>query len=202
MDKNKYEDKFNIMIIGNEKVGKTAIIERFYKKTFLSERKQTIGIEHYDKSVKINNKDYLYKVWDTAGQEKFRVVARSFYQKAHGMILSFSVNNRDSFLNLRLWMNDLKENVDLEYIKIIIIANKIDLEEEREVSTEEIAQKANELGFEFFETSAKTGQGVDEAFDTIFKKVYESVYRKKSGFPLDDRIDGQSLSVNNCCKNK
>lgn len=67
MDRNKYSDKFNIMIIGDEKVGKTAILERHLKKTFLSERKQTIGIEHYDKIIKFDNKDYLFKIWDTAG---------------------------------------------------------------------------------------------------------------------------------------
>ena len=202
MEKTKYEDKFNVMIIGDEKVGKTAILERFLKKTFLSERKQTIGIEHYDKTVKVNNKDYLFKVWDTAGQEKFRVMARSYYQKAHGMILSCAVNNRDSFSNLRVWLSNLKDTVGIESIQLIIIANKCDLEDEREVSTEEIKQKAAELGIEYFETSAKTGNSVDEAFDTIFKKVYQSVYNKKNGFDLNDdgNDSGSGGILRKCCK--
>jgi small GTP-binding protein len=198
MDK-KYEDKFNVMIIGDEKVGKTAILERFLKKTFLSERKQTIGIEHYDKLVSRDDKDFLFKVWDTAGQEKFRVMSRSYYQKAHGMILACAVNNRDSFSNLRVWLNNLKDNVGSENIQLIIIANKCDLEEERVVSEEEIKARAVDLGIEYFETSAKTGKGVDEAFDCIFQKVYRSVYNKR-GFRLSEAKDKDNVSGSKCCK--
>lgn len=196
----KYEDKFNVMIIGDEKVGKTAILERFLKKTFLSERKQTIGIEHYDKVIRYNEKDFLFKVWDTAGQEKFRVMSRSYYQKAHGMILTCAINNRDSFNNLRIWLNALKESVgfDNNNIQLIIIANKIDLEGEREVQEDEIKQKADDLGIEYFETSAKTGKGIDEAFDTIFKKVYKSIYNKK-GFGLEEMGKGDQ-SGSSCCR--
>jgi len=192
----KYEDKFNVMIIGDEKVGKTAILERFLKKTFLSERKQTIGIEHYDKIVKEENKDFLFKVWDTAGQEKFRVMSRSYYQKAHGMILACAINNRESFYNIRTWLNNIEESVGVDQIQLVIISNKCDLNEEREVSYEEIKKKADELGIEFFETSAKLGQGVDEAFDCIFKKVYKSVYKRR-GFSFGGKDD---IHRSTCCK--
>jgi small GTP-binding protein len=196
----KYEDKFNVMIIGDEKVGKTAILERFLKKTFLSERKQTIGIEHYDKLIKQENKDFLFKVWDTAGQEKFRVMSRSYYQKAHGMILTCAINNQESFNNIRVWLNNIKETVGVESIQLIIIANKCDLENERVVSQEDIKEKAEELGIEYFETSAKTGKNVDEAFEAIFKKVYTSVY-KKVGFRLSERNgDRGNNSGSTCCK--
>jgi small GTP-binding protein len=196
----KYEDKFNVMIIGDEKVGKTAILERFLKKTFLSERKQTIGIEHYDKLIKQENKDFLFKVWDTAGQEKFRVMSRSYYQKAHGMILTCAVNNQESFSNLRVWLNNIKETVGVEAIQLIIIANKCDLENERVISQDLIKEKAEELGIEYFETSAKTGKNIDEAFDSIFKKVYTSVY-KRVGFRLSER-EGERAnnSGSTCCK--
>lgn len=199
MDK-KYEDKFNVMIIGDEKVGKTAILERFLKKTFLSERKQTIGIEHYDKIIKEENKDFLFKVWDTAGQEKFRVMSRSYYQKAHGMILTCAINNRDSFNNLRVWLNNIKETVGMDSIQLLIIANKCDLDCEREVSETEIKEKADELGIEYFETSAKTGKNIDEAFASIFKKVYLSVY-KNFGFRLSGRDSERgNNSGSSCCK--
>ena len=192
----KYEDKFNVMIIGDEKVGKTAILERFLKKTFLSERKQTIGIEHYDKVIKQDNRDFLFKVWDTAGQEKFRVMSRSYYQKAHGMILTCAINNRDSFNNIRVWLNSIKESVGVENIQLIIIANKCDLDEERVITEDEIKEKADELGIQYFETSAKSGKNVDEAFDAIFKNVYKSVYKRK-GFNLNDK---GNHSASNCCK--
>jgi small GTP-binding protein len=199
MEFKKTHDKFNIMIIGDERVGKTAILERYLNKKFLSERKQTIGIEHYDKIVTYDDKDYLYKVWDTAGQEKFRVMARNYYQKAHGMILTCAINNRSSFENLRVWINALKDNVGLDRIQLIVIANKCDLDNERCVSTEEIQQKANELGVEYYETSAKSGKGIDEAFDTIFRKVFLSVYKLEGkGFSLNgDKNNNPSDS--HCC---
>jgi small GTP-binding protein len=192
----KYADKFNVMMIGDEKVGKTAILERFLKKTFLSERKQTIGIEHYDKVIKQDNRDFLFKVWDTAGQEKFRVMSRSYYQKAHGMILTCAINNRDSFNNIRVWLNSIKDSVGVENIQLIIIANKCDLDEERVITEDEIKEKADELGIQYFETSAKSGQNVDEAFDAIFKNVYNSVYKRK-GFSLNEK---GNHSDSHCCK--
>jgi Ras-related protein Rab-2A len=127
-------------------------------------------------------------------------MARSYYQKAHGMILTCAINNRDSFMNLRIWLGALKESVGLDAIQLIIIANKSDLESEREVSVDEIKQKAADLGIEYFETSAKSGNGIDEAFDTIFKKVYSSVYKKQKGFGLGGEEGNQGSSWLRCCK--
>lgn len=128
-------------------------------------------------------------------------MARSYYQKAHGMILTCAINDRESFINLRVWLGALKENVGIDSIQLIIIANKCDLEDEREVSTDEIKQKASQLGIEYFEASAKTGEGIDTAFNTILKKVYSSVY-KTNGFLLEqDTSRDQSVSIlSRCCK--
>ncbi len=198
-NKKKYEDKFNVMIIGDEKVGKTAILERYLKKTFTSERKQTIGIEHYDKVIEHENKEFLFKVWDTAGQEKFRVMSRSYYQKAHGMILACAINNLDSFKNIRVWLNAMRNSVrEDSKIQLVIIGNKCDLEDERQVSESELKEKADELGIEYFLTSAKDGQGIDEAFDHIFKLVYNSIYNK-DGFSLNDNRR-KSQGGSTCCK--
>jgi small GTP-binding protein len=193
----KYEDKFNIMIIGDEKVGKTVILERFFHKIFITERKKTMGIEHYDKVVIIDDKEFLFKIWDTAGQEKFKVMSRSYYQMAHGMILACALNNRDSFYNLRVWFDTFKESVGEDNnIQIVIIANKSDLIDEKNITEEELKKKADEIGVEYFLTSAKTGENVEEAFDKIFKKVYGSVYNK-NGFLLDDKT--RTRDTSNCC---
>jgi len=198
MEKKKYEDKFNIMIIGDEKVGKTTILERYMNKTFHFERKQTIGIENYDKVIVFKNKEYLIKIWDTAGQEKFRVMSRSYYRKAHGMILACDVNNRNSFSNISMWLNALKDSVDTESnIQLIIIGNKCDLEDQREVTEEELGKKADDLGVDYIMTSAKTGQGIEEVFDLMFKKVHSSIYTKRF-FALDARHNSQGVSK--CCK--
>ena len=155
-----------------------------------------MGIEFFEKVKIINNKKFQVKIWDTAGQEKFAAVAKSYYQRAHGIILTCAINNRNSFYNLRNWLNSIKDTVNEENIQLIIIANKCDLNSEREVTTEEIAQKANELNIEYFETSAKENINIDEAFDTITNKVFNKVYNKSGG--LDLKKKGKSSG--NCCK--
>ena len=82
--------------------------------------------------MEIENKKYQIKIWDTAGQEKFAVMAKNYYKRAHGMIIACAINNRSTFDNLRIWLNSVKEKAESE-IQIILIANKCDLEEEREV---------------------------------------------------------------------
>ena len=104
----------------------------------------------YEKTVDIEGKNYLIKIWDTAGQEKFAVMARSYYQRAHGMIVACAIDNRSSFENMKTWLNSVKENAETG-VQIILIANKCDLDM-REVSKQEITAKAESLGIEFFET--------------------------------------------------
>lgn len=125
-------------------------------------------------------------------------MAKSYYKRAHGMIIACAINNRSSFENLRVWLNSVKEKAESE-IQIILLANKCDLEEEREVKKEEIKGKADELGIEFFETSAKTNLGVDEAFDKIIDKVFRAVYSRPLGVTLDDKKENRTMSGNKCC---
>lgn len=129
----------------------------------------------------------MIKIWDTAGQEKFAVMAKNYYQRAHGIVLTFALDKRSSFSNLKNWLNAIKDNTTQE-IPILIMANKKDLVETREVSEEEIIEKAKELNVEYFECSAKENIMIDEAFDAIIKKVFNNVYLSKAkGFDLDEK---------------
>jgi small GTP-binding protein len=123
--------------------------------------------------MKINDTSYIFKVWDTAGQEKFAHMAKSYYQRAHGIIVTCSLDNKNSFLNLTSWINSIKDNSNGENIQILLVGNKADLENLREVDTQLLKSKAEELGTEFFETSARTGANIDTMFERMFKKVYE-----------------------------
>jgi small GTP-binding protein len=143
-----------------------------------------MGIEFYEKIKIIDDKKFQVKFWDTAGQEKFTAIAKSYYQRAHGIILTCATNNRKSFNNLRNWLSSIKDTVNEENIQLIIIANKCDLVDEREVPTHEIADKAKELNIEYYETSAKDNTNIDQAFDTITNKVYNKVYNKHEGISL------------------
>ena len=135
----------------------------------------TIGVASYEKIVDLEDKKLLIKVWDTAGQEKFAVMAKSYYQRAHGMIIACAINNQRSFENLKTWLNSIKESAE-ENVQVILIANKCDLESEREVKTQDIAKRANEWNIEFFETSSKENINIDDSFNMIIKKVYQNLY--------------------------
>jgi len=125
--------------------------------------------------MKINDTKYIYKVWDTAGQEKFAHMAKSYYQRAHGIIIACSLDNKNSFNNLTYWINSIKENSGTDSIKIILVANKADLLESREVDAELLKSTADELGTEVFETSAQSGRNIEKMFEKMFKTVYETM---------------------------
>jgi small GTP-binding protein len=196
----KFFDKFNIMLIGDGSVGKTCILERYFNKKFSSDRKQTIGVECYDKAKIIDDKRFQIKIWDTAGQEKYAVMSRNYYQRANGIVLTCSLTNRDSFNNLKNWLHSIKENSSQQEIQLIIMANKCDLLEEREVKTEEIAQKAKELGVEYFETSAKENINLDEAFNCIINKIYKNYNNTYSNgaFSLDNKNNQEGSGKCHC----
>ena len=154
-----------------------------------------LGIDSYDKITEIENKQFHIKVWDTAGQERFAVMAKNYYQRAHGMIIVCSINNRRSFENIKVWLSSIKETSEND-IQIIIVANKSDLQEEREVLSEEIIAIAKENNLEFFETSSKENTNVNEAFDKIIHKIYHTNYDKPQGIILKkNRI----FSRYSCC---
>lgn len=142
-----YNDKFNIMVVGDNNVGKTSILERFCNGTFNRNFETTKEIEYYNKEYNYDNKMFLFKLWDTVSQEKFMKIsrARAFYQKADCIIIVSSINNRESFLNISKWVKHIADNIEITAIPLIIINNKVDLEDERQVGLDEIRQKAEEL---------------------------------------------------------
>lgn len=126
-------------------------------------------------------------------------MAKNYYQRAHGIILTFALDKRSSFANLKNWLNAIRDNTTQE-IPLIIMANKKDLVEIREVSEEDIIEKAKELNVEYFECSAKENIMIDEAFEAIIKKVYENIYISKSkGFDLDEKKRMSKLNNDSNC---
>lgn len=185
-------DKFNLMVIGDEEVGKTTILERYFNRKFNSERKKTIGVEYYLKNYTDPNSDLTYsiKFWDTAGQEKFRSVTKHYYQRAHGMLITMAINKRSSFTNLKMWINSIMENSSAD-MPLVILCNKYDLEESREVDNSDIENFCKDEKLKFFFTSAKNGLNIDEAFDYIIT----SVVKKNS--TIEDKPKGKNLSQRN-----
>ena len=121
-------------------------------------------------------------------------MAKSYYQRAHGMIIVCAINDRNSFENLKNWLNSIKESAD-EDIQIILVANKCDLEEERQVKIEEIKAKAEEWKLEYFETSSKENLNINEVFDNIIQKIYNTVYSKPEGIIITPK----KYYISRCC---
>jgi len=148
------EDKCQILIVGDSTVGKTSILYRYTNNSFLATHLATVGIDYFNKDEIINDKIIKVKIWDTAGQERYRSLTNSFFRNAQGIILVYDVSNRETFDNLKYWVQSINNNLGVESnVKKIILGNKIDLP--REVSKDEAQAIADEFSIKYFETSAK-----------------------------------------------
>ena len=129
------------------------------------------------------------KIWDTAGQERFRTITHTFYKQAEGVLLVFDVTDRMSYENLHSWINSIHEHADEKIIKYLI-ANKIDLTEERKVTKEEGQKMANQYEMKYFEASAKANVNVTESIESIVKDIYEGFSLKED--PSKVVVDGKN----------
>jgi len=161
-------------------VGKTALLFQFTEGRFQPVHDLTIGVEFGAKTVSIDNKQIKLQIWDTAGQESFRSITRSYYREAAVALLVYDVTRRETFTHLKQWLEETRQNAN-SLIEIILVGNKVDLKT-RQVSTEEGKRFAEENKLHFLETSAKTSTNVKEVFTEAAKTVYENV--KNSRYDL------------------
>ncbi|KAG6418943.1 hypothetical protein SASPL_121150 [Salvia splendens] len=160
-------------------VGKSCLLLQFTDKRFQPVHDLTIGVEFGARMITIDNKPIKLQIWDTAGQESFRSITRSYYRGAAGALLVYDITRRETFNHLASWLEDAKQHANPN-MTIMLIGNKCDLAHRRAVSTEEGEQFAKEHGLIFMEASAKTAQNVEEAFiktaGTIYKKIQDGVF--------------------------
>ena len=156
-----YDEKIQLIMIGESGVGKTSLIRRYTNNIFNSTHLETIGIEFYNREERINDQIIQIKIWDTAGQEIFHSLTKNFYRKADGIIIVYDITNRESFEKVQDWIKSVYDNSDTyKEIQMILVGNKIDLEENREVTKEEGIKLGKYYEIDFFETSAKNEEGV------------------------------------------
>merc|ERR1719158_1333825 len=146
-------------IIIDTGVGKSCLLLQFTDKRFRTEHDLTIGVEFGARLITIDDKQIKLQIWDTAGQESFRSITRSYYRDAAGVLLVYDISRRESFNHLNRWLEEARQNGNPN-MTIMLIGNKSDLEHRRQVSTEEGKQFAEENGLIFIETSAKTAANV------------------------------------------
>ena len=175
------DDKCQIVIIGNSVVGKTSILTKYTTKTQNENYIATVGLDFFTKDEKIDDKTIRVKIWDTAGQERYKAITKCFFQRAQGIIIVFDVTNKKSFDDLKIWIDSINSQSqlteDLENMPIIIIGNKIDIPN-RVIDKETALNFAKEQNFDYYETSAKTGEGVDVAIRDLVKKVMAYITKK------------------------
>ena len=172
MAEEEYDFIFKVLLLGNSDVGKSSMLLRFVDSVWNDAFTPTIGVDFKVKTLEINNKRVKMQIWDTAGQERFRTVVSTYFRGAHGILLLYDVTNKDSFKNLENWLIEIEKNSNQKVLKILI-GNKCDLTEDREITTEEGQTFANRNGMEFMETSAKMNTNVSEAFTTLGKLMIE-----------------------------
>ena len=155
-------------------MGKTCFLLRYTDDTFLDLHMATIGLDYRLKTMILDDHRIVkVQLWDTAGQDKFRAITRNYYKGARGIILIYDVTNIKSFENIKKWINEIKEEIS-EKVTIVLIGNKIDNEGERKISKDQGEKLASEYGVQFFETSAKTGQGINESVFYLVQKIVEA----------------------------
>lgn len=166
---------FKIVVIGNGAVGKTSLIARFADKTFNAEYKPTLGVNIVIKEFTLGDAHIKLTVWDIAGQARWRDVRSVYYKGSNGCIIVYDVTRPGTFDALPSWYEDLIKFSEDPKIPRILLANKIDLVDIRKISVSDGEKKADELTAAYFETSAKDGTKVTEAFEKLSHLILDRV---------------------------
>ena len=160
-----------ILIIGDTSVGKTSILANYNGDNFDEKAIGTIGVEYLYKTITYKNMRIKLQLWDTSGEERFRSITKNFYRNANGVFLVYDITKEESFQNIRDWLRDIKEyNGDL---KIIILGNKLDLIDQRVVTTERATNYASRNNLQYLETSAKDGTNIQKSFDNLIELILD-----------------------------
>ncbi|CAK9818385.1 Ras-related protein Rab-3 [Anthophora quadrimaculata] len=173
-----FDYMFKLLIIGNSSVGKTSFLFRYADDSFTSAFVSTVGIDFKVKTVFRHDKRVKLQIWDTAGQERYRTITTAYYRGAMGFILMYDITNEESFNSVQDWVTQIKI-FSCDNAQVILVGNKCDMDEERVISTERGKELADQLGVQFFETSAKENINIKTVFeqllDIICDKMSESL---------------------------
>ena len=182
-DYNQYDLSFKMIVIGDAGVGKSCLTSQASKGIFEESYSATVGFEFLVFNVKLNEKVVKLQIWDTCGQELYRSLISSFYRNSSLAMMVYAINNKESFMHIESWLKEVKLQSNPD-IKVFLIGNKSDLEEERKVTLEEAKTFKEEHGIHYFsEASAKNGINAKEVFIEAAKLLYlEHLKYKDSTF--------------------
>uniref|UniRef100_A0A8C1HI48 RAB6A, member RAS oncogene family n=1 Tax=Cyprinus carpio carpio TaxID=630221 RepID=A0A8C1HI48_CYPCA len=158
--------KFKLVFLGEQSVGKTSLITRFMYDSFDNTYQATIGIDFLSKTMYLEDRTIRLQLWDTAGQERFRSLIPSYIRDSAAAVVVYDITNVNSFQQTTKWIDDVRTERGGDVI-IMLVGNKTDLADKRQVSIEEGERKAKELNVMFIETSAKAGYNVKQLFRRV-----------------------------------
>jgi len=156
-------NKYKLVFVGDVEVGKTSIIGRYVYGVFNDVYQNTVGIDFLSKSIRLEGRAIRLQLWDTAGQERFRSLIPSYIRDASAVMIVYDITRKSSFSSVSGWVQNIREQQGPD-ARIVLVGNKADLEESRDVQTSEGEDLAKQIGALFFEVSAKSGVNIDELF--------------------------------------
>lgn len=189
-----------LVLLGEAAVGKSSIVLRFVSNDFAENKEPTIGAAFLTQRVTINEHTVKFEIWDTAGQERFASLAPMYYRNAQAALVVYDVTKPQSFIKARHWVKELHEQASKDII-IALVGNKIDMLQEggeRKVAREEGEKLAEEKGLLFFETSAKTGENVNDVFLGIGEKIPLKTAEEQNSASNERESNNQRVDLN-CC---
>ena len=172
MDDDSYEIMVKVVLVGDSGVGKTNIMSKYLKNQFREDSKATVGVEFGSKQFTVENHQIKAQIWDTAGQERYKAITSAYYKGAKGAFVVYDITRKNTFETVNKWVSDISAAADKK-ITLILIGNKNDLEDQRQVTKEMGEEKAKELGLAFMETSACSGENLDKAFQLMINEIYK-----------------------------
>jgi len=193
-----YDISFKIIVIGDSGVGKSCLTTQAVRNNFEEFYTATVGFEFLTFNMRINNNVLKLQIWDTCGQEVYKSLISNFYRNSSLALILYAINNRDSFQHAETWLNDLKNQANPN-VRVFLVGNKSDLENERVVTKEEGEKFKEEKKLDrFIETSAKTGENARSALLEAAKLLYKDYLKAKQNLasgeqPSDDNNKGDKL---------
>ena len=186
-----YDLSFKLIFIGDSGVGKSCLTTKAVKNNFEEYYQATVGFEFLTFNMKVNDKVIKLQIWDTCGQEIYRSLISNFYRNSSLAVLIYSIDNKESFNHAENWLNDLKSQANPD-IRIILVGNKADLEDDRKVSREE-GEKYKEIQHLdlFMETSAKTGQNARNVLVEAAKLLYQDYLKFDENNNNNDQMNNK-----------
>ena len=193
--------KLKLIVLGDTGVGKTNIIKRYITDSFDTDSKSTVGVEFFTKTFKVNDDIVKLEIWDTAGQERYKSITSAYYKGSRGAFLVYDITRSPSFDDIEKWIIEIKEKVRGS-LKMMIIGNKLDLTNQRQVEINAALEKAQKLNVPLMETSALDSTNIQKAFELLLKEMYKEFKKEKEIEKKEqNRIEGVKLETDTKQKN-